>query len=219
VFVLIPVGAQVYRYRRTSNAIQRQQTKWVVYGFAAGVVAFMGFLAYGNLINPSIKTSPIGNLLGTTLLTGALLFIPISIGVAVLHSRLWEIDIIIRRTLIYALFSVLLLLLYFGSVFVLQQVFRALTGQQQSELVTVVSTLVIAALFNPLRQRVQAFIDRRFYRRKYDAAKALEAFSVAVRDEVDLVELREHLLGVVDETMQPAHVSLWLRDAEQPVRQ
>ena len=167
----------------------------------------------------SIQTSPLGAFLGTTLLTGALLLIPISIGVAVLRSRLWEIDLIIRRTLIYTLFSVLLLLVYFSSVLVLQQVFRAVTGQQESELVTVVSTLVIAALFNPLRQRVQAFIDQRFYRRKYDAAKALEAFSVAVRDEVDLAVLREHLLTVVNETMQPAHVSLWLREAQQPVGQ
>ena len=215
VFWLIPVGAQVYRYRRTSNAVQRQQTKWVVYGLAVGIVAFLGLLAYGNVINPSIQTSPVGSLLAITLFDGALLLIPISIGVAILHSRLWEIDIIIRRTLIYALFSVLLLFVYFGSVFVLQQILRALTGQQQSELVTVVSTLVIAALFNPLRQRVQAFIDQRFYRRKYDAAQVLAAFSASARDEVDLSRLRSSLLAVVEETMGPEHLSLWLREPSQ----
>ena len=133
-------------------------------------------------------------------------------GIAVLKYRLYDIDIIINRALVYGSLTAMLLVFYLGGVVTMQAIFRALTGQeQQPQLAVVVSTLAIAALFNPLRRRVQAFIDRRFYRRKYDARKTLEAFSVKLRDETDLDALNDDLVGVVRETIQPAHVSLWLR--------
>jgi len=155
---------------------------------------------------------------GTAMLV-FLLLIPLSIGMAILRSRLWDIDILIRRTLVYSVFAGVLALIYFGSVVILQQAIRAVTGRQQPEIVTVISTLAIAALFAPLRRRVQNAIDRRFYRRKYDAAQTLAAFSATVRDEVDLNKLTERLIAVVEETMQPAHVSLWLRKTDGKARQ
>ena len=137
---------------------------------------------------------------------------PIAIGIAILRYRLYEIDTLINRTLVYGLLTVTLALIYLGGVAATQAIFRGFTGQEeQPQLAIVVSTLVIAALFNPLRRRVQAFVDRRFYRRKYDAAKTLAAFSAKLRDETDLEALNSELVGVVRETMQPAHVSLWLR--------
>jgi hypothetical protein len=141
--------------------------------------------------------------------------IPISIGIAILRYRLYEIDTLINRTLVYGSLTVTLIVLYFGGIVVLQRIFISLTGQQ-STLAVVASTLVIAALFNPLRRRIQSFIDRRFYRRKYDARKTLEAFSAKLRDEIDLIALSDDLVGVVAETMQPAHVSLWLRPPTAP---
>jgi len=128
----------------------------------------------------------------------------------VLNYRLYEIDLIINRTLVYGTLTITLVVLYFGGIVVLQRVFVTLTGQQ-STLAVVASTLLIAALFTSLRRRIQGFIDRRFYRRKYDARKTLEAFSAKLRDETDLEALNNDLVGVVRETMQPAHVSLWLR--------
>ena len=136
-------------------------------------------------------------------------------GIVILKYRLYDIDLLINRTLVYGSLTVMLALLYFGGVSAIQALFGALTGQEeQPQLAIVVSTLVIAALFNPLRRRIQSFIDRRFYRRKYDAAKTLEAFSAKLRDETDLDALSDDLVGVVRETMQPAHVSLWLREPE-----
>jgi hypothetical protein len=133
-------------------------------------------------------------------------------GIAVLRYRLYDIDIIINRTLVYGSLTGTLALVYFGGVTATQALLRTVTGQEQlPQLVVVASTLVIAALFNPLRRRIQRFIDRSFYRRKYDAAKTLEAFSAKLRDETDLETLRDDLVGVVRETMQPTHVSLWLR--------
>jgi hypothetical protein len=135
---------------------------------------------------------------------------PLSLSIGVLRYRLYDIDIIINRTLVYGSLTATLVVIYFGGIVVLQRMFVLLTGQQ-STLAVVASTLLIAALFTPLRRRIQAFIDRRFYRRKYDARKTLEAFSAQLRDETDLNALSEDLVGVVRETMQPAHVSLWLR--------
>jgi hypothetical protein len=151
-------------------------------------------------------------------LTGAMFAgIPVAVGIAVLKYRLYDIDRLINRTLVYGALSVTLALLYFGGVTLTQALFRTLTGQEQlPQLVVVASTLVIAALFNPLRRRIQSFIDRRFYRRKYDAAKTLEGFSLKLRDETDLDALRDDVVGVLGETMQPAHVSLWLRSETAP---
>ena len=206
------LGAQIYRYARVSGPVERQQTKLVVFGVA---VALAGALTTIFTVEAAVDLPPeeVGARMLSMLLMDAFgLLIPLSIGIAVLRSRLFDIDIVINRTLVYGSLTVSLAVVYFGGVTVTQAIFRALTGQeQQPQLAIVISTLVIAALFNPLRQRIQSFIDRRFYRSKYDAIKTLEAFSVKLRDETDLSALSAELVGVVRETMQPAHVSLWLR--------
>jgi len=139
------------------------------------------------------------------------LVIPLSFGFAMLRSRLWDIDVLINRTLVYGTLTVLLALMYSGLIFVLQYLLRGIISQN-NDVAIVVSTLAIAALFQPLRQRIQVIIDRRFYRRKYNAAKIVEAFSDTLRNELDLSQLREQLITVVQDTMQPTHVSLWLRE-------
>jgi hypothetical protein len=136
--------------------------------------------------------------------------IPVAVGIAILRYRLYDIDLIINRTLVYGSLTAMLVAVYVGSIVLLQGFLRALTGQE-SQLAIVASTLAVAALFAPLRRRIQSFIDRRFYRRKYDARKTLEAFSATLRDETDLDALSDDLVGVVRERMQPAHLSLWLR--------
>jgi hypothetical protein len=147
------------------------------------------------------------------------LMIPLSIGVAVLRSRLFDIDVVINRTLVYGSLTAMLVAFYIVSVASTQAIFRAFTGQpQQPQLAVVVSTLAIAALFSPLRRRIQSFIDRRFYRNKYDAARTLEAFSVRLREETDLDTLSDDLVSVVSDTIQPQHVSLWLRSDTTPIK-
>jgi hypothetical protein len=206
----IGMGSQVYRYRRVSDPVQRQQTKWVVFGIVSAVLGAIGFASPLYSVPRFDEFGSLFTFVFEAGLTGSLLLIPLSIGVAIVHDRLWDIDIIINRTLIYGALTVSLALLYFGGIVVLQRLFVSLTGEK-STLAVVASTLLIAALFNPLRRRIRAFIDRRFYRRKYDARKTLEVFTAKLRDETDLEALSDDLVGVVAETMQPAHASLWLR--------
>ena len=199
--------AQVYRYRRMSDPSLRQQTKWAVFGIVAALGGGFAIL----LLDLVVPSGVLASLVGTTAFFLFALLIPVSIAVAVLRYHLYSIDLLINRTLVYGSLSASLALLYFGGVTATQAIFRTLTGQeQQPQLAIVISTLVIAALFNPLRRRIQSFIDRRFYRRKYDARKTLEAFSAKLRDETDLNMLSDDLLGVVRDTMQPKHLSLWL---------
>jgi hypothetical protein len=211
--------AQLYRYARVSDRTQRQQTKWVVFGVA---IAIAGTLTTIFTVGAAVDLPPeaVGpRMLSMLLMDAFMLFIPLSIGVAVLRARLFDIDVIINRTLVYGSLTAILALLYFGGVTMTQSVFQTLTGQGRlPQLAIVASTLVIAALFNPLRRRIQSFIDRRFYRSKYDAMKTLEGFSARLRDETDLQALNDELVGVVRETMQPTHVSLWLRSGTDPQR-
>jgi hypothetical protein len=202
----------VLRYQR-SGGQERQQIKWIA--FAASVVVVLYAIAMiASFLFPAESWTTAGSVWWLNLLTYAVLssftLVPIAVGIAVLKYRLYEIDILINRALVYGSLTATLVALYFGGIVVLQRVFVLLTGQQ-STLAVVASTLLIAALFTPLRRRIQAFIDRRFYRSKYNAAKTLEAFSAQLRNEADLDALSYDLVGVVRETMQPAHVSLWLR--------
>jgi hypothetical protein len=210
--VLIAVASQVYRYFWSSNAVERQQTKWVVVSLAILVASMLAVFG-------SASTVPTDGTLGIALVLHLaqlvivnLIFglVPVFIAIAILRYRLWDIDVIIRRTLIYSVLSALLVLAYLGSVLVLQPLLTGLTGQG-SVLATVLSTLLIAALAAPLRRWVQGAIDKRFYRRKYDAARTLAAFGAQARDETDLGRLSERLREVVEATMQPESVGLWLK--------
>ena len=202
--IFVAVISLILRLRR-ARELERQQLKWFVYATVL-------------MISGGILTYPVSEALGSVWLRWisfvpfivGVMSIPVSMGIAILRYRLYEIDILINRTLVYGTLTATLVALYFGGIVLLQGLFVALTGEQ-STLAVVASTLLIAALFTPFRRRIQSFIDRRFYRRKYDATKTLEAFSTKLRDETDLDALRGDLVGVVRETMQPAHVSLWLR--------
>jgi hypothetical protein len=200
-FLFAAAASLIVRFRRAGGE-ERQQIKWFTYAAAAIPVWYT--------VNYPIDAAfPALFLVVDAMVSGAL---PIAAGIAILKYRLYDIDVIINRTLVYGALTALLVAVYFGGVATTQAIFRALTGQEeQPQLAIVVSTLVIAALFNPLRRRIQSFIDRRFYRRKYDARKTLEAFSAKLRDETDLEALNNELVRVVRDTMQPAHVSLWLR--------
>ncbi len=207
------IPAQVWRYARVSNATQRQQTKWVVMGFVGPILTLLMWFIYFSEFQTISGPAPAWLLLLSPLMPLFALAFPASVGIAVLRYRLWDIDLIIRRTLIYSTLTAILALFYFGSVVVLQQLLRGLTGQG-SDLAIIISTLAIAALFVPVRNRVQRVIDHRFYRRKYDAALVLATFGATVRDEVDLGRLTDELQTVVEDTMQPEHVSLWLKRTE-----
>jgi hypothetical protein len=207
--------AQAWRYRHYASPLQRQQTKWFVFALAVFMAAT--FLFFSTSIQFDRGLTPaesiVADLAETT--TGALanVVIPLAVGIAILRYRLWDIDILIRKTLTYGLVTAGLAGIFFASVVVLQRVFAALTGESQNELVTVLSTLGIAALFIPLRNVIQRGIDRRFYRRKYDAQQVLAQFAETVRDETDIEDLTGRLVEVVGETMQPRSVSLWLKDS------
>ena len=205
--LLLPLGfvlsalSMVLRFRRTTGEV-RQQIKWFA---AAAVLQAMAFSFYflvpSNVVEDFVALTFAG--------------LPVAVGIAILRHRLYDIDVVINRALVYGSLTISLALVYVGLVVSLQYVFRALTGGG-SQLVIVASTLAIAALFNPLRSRIQSFIDRRFYRSKYDARKTLEGFSAKLREETDLDALSDDLVGVVRETVQPAHVSLWLRPETVP---
>jgi hypothetical protein len=186
----------VFRFRRAAG-VERQQIKWIVYAAVLSSAYFVLNFFISGLLNALFSTA-----------AGLALYA--AVGVAILKYRLYDIDILINRTLVYGTLTATLVGLYFGGIVVLQRLFVLLIGEQ-STLAVVASTLLIAALFNPLRRRIQSFIDRRFYRRKYDARKTLEAFSARLREETKLKALNNELLSVVRETMQPEHVSLWVR--------
>ena len=214
VILLSAIYAQVYRYRHVSTPTGRQQTKWVLFGFLLWwllmMILYIPYAIESSL--PPGSTLPWWTLLSSAGWWLTLAIVPLSLTLSILRYRLYDIDVVINRTLVYGSLTVLLGLVYFGSVASLQYAFRTLTGHEDfPQLTIVVSTLVIAALFDPLRRRIQAFIDRRFYRRKYDARKTLDDFSVRLRDETNLDSLNAELITVVKETLQPEHVSLWLR--------
>jgi hypothetical protein len=199
---------QVYRYRRASDAVQRQQTKWVVFGVAVAVVGFLLTLVAVGPPPVDLPQEQVGRGLVSMLLMDLfVLAIPVSIGVAVLKYRLFDIDRLINRTLVYGLLTAILGLGYIGAVLVLSQVL----GQDRSNLAIAGATLAVAALFQPARRRIQQAVDRRFNRRKYNTAQTIQAFSTHLRDQVDLDTLATELLAVVDQTMEPTRVSLWLR--------
>ena len=208
--IVLSAFSLVSRYRRAIG-VQRQQIKW----FALAAVLFCS-----PIVPDALSLNPLPSV--WDLLLELVLFVSLyaAVGVAILRYRLYDIDVVINRTLVYGSLTATLALVYFGGVTATQALFRTITGQEQlPQLAVVVSTLAIAALFTPLRRRIQSFIDRRFYRRKYDARKTLETFSARLRDETDLQTLNHDLVGVITETMQPAHVSLWLRPDTPPQRQ
>jgi len=212
------VVAQVWRYRTISTPRQRQQSKWVVYTIALVVTGAMLEIVVVFVILPGVSTpGALVFMLGGAIQSLLLALFPVSIAIAILRSQLWDIDVLINRTLVYGLLTGILAALYFGSVVLLDMLARDLTGRVNSTPVIVVSTLLIAALFQPLRRRIQSAIDRRFYRRKYNAAHTIAAFGITLRGSVDLNDLTNQLLATVDSTMQPAHVSLWL-SAEERIR-
>ncbi|WIG60640.1 MAG: Multi-sensor signal transduction histidine kinase [Ktedonobacterales bacterium] len=201
--VLAAVLSLIVRYRQTTRE-QRQQIKWFVFG----AILMVGLVAVSAVLIP--ESSYLSNI---TFGLGVLM-LPLGAGIGVLKYRLYDIDVIINRALVYGSLTLILALVYIGGVIGMQRAIDTVTHQQSSPVAIVITTLVIAALFQPLRRRIQTFIDRRFYRGKYDAAKTVAQFSAVVRSEVSLSELSEHLVAVVEETMQPAHVSLWLKPTE-----
>ncbi len=210
-YALVVVGTSSMLARlRHAGRIERQQIKWFAYATA---VAISGVILK-NTVYPAVGVIWVW-WVGLVLTTVGVVSSPVAMGIAIFRYRLYQIDILINRTLVYGSLTAVLIAVYLGGVVFLQYAFRSLTGEG-SQLAVVASTLIIAALFIPLRRRIQSFIDRRFYRSKYDARKTLEAFSAKLRDETDLDALSGDLVGVVRETMQPAHVSLWLRPDPQP---
>jgi hypothetical protein len=209
------VGSMIYRYRRFSNPVERQQTKWVVFGVTVVIFTFMlWFIPQLILFAGLSQPGSLYDLIGHPLFLISTLAIPICIGIAILRYRLWDIDVLINRALVYGSLTGLLAAAYAGLIIGLESLAELVTKRASQPVVLVVSTLVIAALVQPVRTRLQSIIDHRFYRRKYDAEKTLAAFSATLRHQVDLDQLREQVLAVVQETMQPAQVSLWLGQLE-----
>jgi hypothetical protein len=204
------LGVQIYRYRYISRPEQRQQTKWFVFACAITIVLNIFYHGISGVVPAFNEPDSLYQLAYPTVTILLFLTIPLALGIAILRFHLWDIDVLIHRTLVYGLLTATLLVVYLVLVAGGQYLLASFLGPSNS-VVLVVSTLIVAGLFQPLRQRIQQLIDRRFYRRKYDAQKTLAAFSTVLRQEVDLDQLREQLLAVVEETMQPAHLSLWIR--------
>ena len=205
---LVSLASMIARLRRARGR-ERQQLKWITYSAALTATSFATAFLAGSLAQDWRVFADAFFLLGVVGFTS----IPVAAGIAILRHRLYDIDIVINRTLVYASLTATLAAVYVVCVVSLQFIFRVITGQE-SQLAVVASTLAIAALFNPLRRRIQILVDRRFYRRKYDAKRVLDEFAARLRDETDLEVLGDDIIAVSRETMQPAHVSLWLRKAE-----
>ena len=198
----------VFVRHQSAEGRERQQIKW----FAYGAAVLMGSFFFLQVAGDKLSEWTI-----FVLIVSSLMLIPVTVGIAIMRYRLYDIDFLINRTIVYGLLTTTLLLVYLSGVAATQAILQTLTGQEKlPQLAVVVSTLVIAALFTPLRQRMQSLIHRSFYRRKYDAAKTLEAFSAKLRNETDIDALSDDVTSVVRETMQPAHVSLWLRPMRVP---
>ena len=213
VAIAIGVFAQIYRYLRVSDPVRRQQVKWVVFALIGVVLAFIVGVTVEETASPG-RPRVLAFLIGTPLFfILPSLLVPVAIAFSILRYRLWDIPIFVNRALVYGTLTATLAGTYIGIVVGLQLAFRAVTDQSNVVAVAI-STLVIAALFQPVRRQAQSFIDRRLYRRRYDAAQTLAAFSATARDEVDLERLTAELVTVVENTMQPAHVSLWLKQPE-----
>jgi len=202
--------AQVYRYRTAASPLQRQQTKWLLFGGSVAVIIAVGLTVLPYLFPSLGQAGSFYQLVTATASIVILFIVPLCVGLAILRYRLWDIDIIIHRTLVYSTLTFMLAAVYAVSVFTLESLTGGLPLIRGNQLAIFASTLLIGLLFKPLHDRTRAQIDRRFYRRKYDAVRTLAAFSATIRDEVDLNQLCAKLTAVVEETMQPAHVSLWL---------
>jgi hypothetical protein len=201
--------AQVYRFRRVSGPVERQQTKWVVLGSATALLGFFGLVILQTVVPALSDTGSPLAIFMIGVAVSLFLLIPVSVAIAILRYRLWEIDVLINRALVYGSLTVSTAAVYIGGVIGLQALFRSISGQS-SDLAVAIVTLAVAALFNPWRRRLQRFIDRRFYRQRYDAARALTVMSSRLRDEVDLDSLIGEIVSVVDQTVQPSHLALWL---------
>jgi len=211
-FLAVGLLAQIRRYRGHSNAIQRQQTKWVLFGLAGTTTAYLLWVLILVIFPPDRGTSWLyWNLVGGTTLVLLFTSLPVSLAISILRYRLLDIDILIKRTVVYSALTLAIVATYFAAVVALQGAFRGLIGQA-NQLAIVASTLLIAALFNPLRQRIQTAVNRRFYRSDYDAARALATFAGSVQDEVDIERIQAALLSATQDTMRPESVSLWLRE-------
>jgi hypothetical protein len=213
--VLVAVASVIVRYRR-AEGVQRQQIKWFAYGAGMMVLVIAVTLVASDALTPAGQDSS-NSVIANVGFSLAFVMLPLGAGIGVLRYRLYDIDVLINRTLVYGSLTAILAAVYFAVVIAFQALAQALTGQRSlPPPVIVASTLLIAALFQPFRALLQRFIDRRFYRRRYDASKTLADFGQTLRGEVDLSRLNEHLLSTVEETMQPAHVSLWLREPPSP---
>jgi hypothetical protein len=216
-YFAIGLCCQVFRYWHVSDIVAREQSKWAILTFVLFLLTIIvSWMLFPNAMSYTAPPTPldlVGFIVTLVILSASTTLLIAALAVAILRYRLWDIDVIIRRTLVYAFLTAVLALTYFGLVVVLQGLFRVLTGQDSS-IAIVISTLTIAALFTPVRQRVQRLIDRRFYRSRYDAQRALETFNAQMRDEVDMDRLHNALVNIVHETIQPTHVALWLNEGE-----